>query len=88
MNEAIGDGAKIPSYPGLVDSLDYEAELGVVLGKDAFQVKREDAFDYVFGYTVLNDVSARNIQTRHKQWYFGKSMGWIYPDGAISGNRG
>lgn len=74
VNEAIGDGAKIPSYPGLVDSLDYEAELGVVLGKDAFQVKREDAFDYVFGYTVLNDVSARNIQTRHKQWYFGKSM--------------
>ncbi len=81
VNEAIGDGAKIPSYPGLVDSLDYEAELGVVLGKDAFQVKREDAFDYVFGYTVLNDVSARNIQTRHKQWYFGKSMDGFTPMG-------
>nr|WP_317428595.1 fumarylacetoacetate hydrolase family protein [uncultured Blautia sp.] len=81
VNEAIGDGAKIPSYPGLVDSLDYEAELGVVLGKDAFQVKREDAFDYVFGYTVLNDVSARNIQTRHKQWYFGKSLDGFTPMG-------
>ena len=81
VNEAIGDGAKIPSYPRLVDSLDYEAELGVILGKDAFQVKREDAFDYVFGYTVLNDVSARNIQTRHKQWYFGKSMDGFTPMG-------
>lgn len=81
VNEATPDGGEIPSYQGLVDSLDYEAELGVIIGKDAFQVKREDAFDYVFGYTVINDVSARNIQTRHKQWYFGKSMDGFTPMG-------
>lgn len=81
VNEAVPDGGKIPSYPGLVDSLDYEAELGVIIKKDAFQVKREDAFDYVFGYTVINDVSARNVQTRHKQWYFGKGMDGFTPMG-------
>lgn len=81
VNEATPDGGTIPSYPGLVDSLDYEAELGVIIGKDAFQVKKEEAFDYVFGYTVINDVSARNVQTRHKQWYFGKSMDGFTPMG-------
>lgn len=81
VNEATPDGGTIPSYQGLVESLDYEAELGVIIGKDAFQVKKEDAFDYVFGYTVINDVSARNIQTRHKQWYFGKSMDGFTPMG-------
>ena len=74
VNEATPDGGCIPSYPGLVDSLDYEAELAVIIGKEAKDVKKEDAFDYVFGYTVINDVSARNVQTRHKQWYFGKSL--------------
>ncbi len=64
----------IPSYPGYVDSLDYEVELGVVLGKDAKNVKPEDALKYVLGYTVFNDISARNLQTRHKQWYVGKSL--------------
>ncbi len=81
VNEATPDGGTIPSYPGLVDSLDYEAELGVIIGKDASHVSREDAFDYVFGYTVINDVSARNVQTRHKQWYFGKSMDGFTPMG-------
>ena len=73
-SEAIGPGAVIPSYPGYVDSLDYEVELGVVLGKDAKNVKPEDALKYVLGYTVFNDISARNLQTRHKQWYVGKSL--------------
>jgi 2-keto-4-pentenoate hydratase/2-oxohepta-3-ene-1,7-dioic acid hydratase in catechol pathway len=73
-SEAIGPGALIPSYPGYVDSLDYEVELGVVLGKDAKNVKPAEALKYVFGYTVFNDISARNLQTRHKQWYVGKSL--------------
>ncbi|MBQ6047813.1 MAG: fumarylacetoacetate hydrolase family protein [Oscillospiraceae bacterium] len=73
-SEAIGPGAVIPSYPGYVDSLDYEVELGVVLGKDAKNVKPEDALKYVLGYTVFNDISARDLQTRHKQWYVGKSL--------------
>lgn len=81
VNEAVADGGSIPAYTGLVDSLDYESELAVIIGKDAKNVSEEDAFDYVFGYTILNDVSARNIQTRHKQWYFGKSMDGFTPMG-------
>ena len=78
---ATGDGDYIPSYPELVDSLDYEVELAVIIGKDAKNVAKEDAFDYVFGYTIMNDVSARNLQTRHKQWYFGKSLDGFTPLG-------
>jgi 2-keto-4-pentenoate hydratase/2-oxohepta-3-ene-1,7-dioic acid hydratase in catechol pathway len=64
-----------------VDSLDYECELGVIIGKDAKNVKTEDAAEYIFGYTIVNDVSARNLQTRHKQWYFGKSLDGFTPIG-------
>lgn len=78
---APGTGAGISAYEGLVDSLDYEAELAVILGKDALNVSREEALDYVFGYTVLNDISARNLQTRHKQWYLGKSLDGFTPMG-------
>ncbi|MDR3596182.1 fumarylacetoacetate hydrolase family protein [Clostridium sp.] len=78
---ATGDGDYIPSYPALVDSLDYEVELAVIIGKDAKNVTKEDTFDYVFGYTIMNDVSARNLQTRHKQWYFGKSLDGFTPMG-------
>lgn len=78
---ATGDGDDIPSYPELVDSLDYEVELAVIIKKDAKNVAKEDAFDYVFGYTIMNDVSARNLQTRHKQWYFGKSLDGFTPMG-------
>ena len=56
----------IPMYD-FVDSLDYEAELGVIIGKDAFHVSKEEAGDYIFGYTVINDVSGRNVQKRHQQ---------------------
>ena len=70
----------IPVYD-FVDSLDYEVELGVVLGKDAKKVTRENALDCVFGYTIINDISARNIQEEHKQWYFGKSLDGFCPMG-------
>lgn len=81
VNVATGDGAPIPRYAQLVDSLDYENELGVILGRDAWQVREEDAEQYIFGYTVINDVSARNLQTGHKQWYFGKSLDGFTPMG-------
>lgn len=71
----------IPRYEGLVERLDYEAELAVIIGKTARNVKAENAGDYVFGYTVLNDVSARDLQTGHKQWYFGKSLDGFTPLG-------
>ena len=70
----VGPGGEIDPHFDIVDGLDYEAELAVVLGKDAYRVSKEDAFDYVLGYSVLNDVSARNLQKEHKQFYFGKSL--------------
>lgn len=81
VSTATGSGDFISAYEGLVDSLDYEAELGVILGKDAKDVSQEEAKAYIFGYTVINDVSARNLQTRHKQWYRGKSLDGFTPMG-------
>lgn len=81
VNEAIADGQPIPSHKDLVDSLDYEAELAVIIGKDARDLSPEQVKDYLFGYTIINDVSARNIQNRHKQWYFGKSLDGFTPMG-------
>ena len=81
VNRATGPKEDIPSYQGLVDSLDYESELGVILKKDVKNIAKEDALDAVFGYTVINDVSARNLQTRHKQWYVGKSLDGFTPMG-------
>ena len=71
----------IPRYAALVERLDYEAELAVIIGRAAKNVKAEDAGAYVFGYTVLNDVSARDLQTGHKQWYFGKGLDGFAPMG-------
>ena len=76
-----GPGAPIPAHRELTERLDYENELAVILGKDARDVAPEQAAEYVFGYTVLNDVSARDVQTRHKQWYFGKSLDGFTPMG-------
>lgn len=81
VNRATATGETIPSYEGLVDSLDYEVELGVVLGRDVKGVSEDEALDSVFGYTIINDVSARNLQTRHKQWYLGKSLDGFTPMG-------
>lgn len=81
VNQAVADGDCIPSHLDIVDSLDYEVELAVIIRKDAKNVTKENAFDYIFGYTIINDVSARNIQTRHKQWYFGKSLDGFLPMG-------
>lgn len=80
VNRANDPEGLIPMYD-FVDSLDYEAELGVVIGKDAFGVSAEEAQDYIFGYTVINDVSGRNVQKRHQQWYLGKSLDGYTPMG-------
>ena len=81
VTEAVPPDGFIESHPGLVERLDYEAELAVVIGRTARNVSAEDAADYIFGYTILNDVSARVLQTRHKQWYFGKGLDGFTPIG-------
>jgi len=54
--------------------VDYEAELAVIIGKQGINIEREDALDYIYGYTVLNDVTSRDLQSNHQQWYKGKSL--------------
>lgn len=81
VNRCTGHLEGIPAHEDIVDSLDYEAELAVVIGRDAYHVPKEEARKYIFGYSVVNDVSARNVQTRHQQWYFGKSLDGFFPMG-------
>lgn len=81
VNYATGDKGEIPRHANLVERLDYEVELAVIIGKDAYHVSREDARKYIFGYTIINDVSARDVQNRHTQWYFGKSLDGFFPMG-------
>lgn len=81
VNRAVADGEEIDGHFNIVEGLDYEAELAVVIGKDAKNIAESDVFEYVFGYTVLNDISARNLQTAHKQWYFGKGLDDFTPVG-------
>ena len=71
----------IPAHKNLTNQLDYEAELAVIIKKDAKDVKPGEVKDYIFGYTIMNDVSAREVQTEHKQWYFGKSLDGFTPLG-------
>ena len=67
----------------LTDAVDYEVELGVVIGRDALNVSEADALDYVFGYTVVNDITARDIQQQENQWLRCKSFDDFTPVGPV-----
>lgn len=77
----IGPNAKIPSHPGVSSQLDYEAEFAVVIGKAGRGIKKADAFKHVFGYTIVNDFTARDLQQKHRQWFIGKSLDGFCPMG-------
>jgi len=77
----IGPGDEIDSSLDSDNSVDYEGELTVVIGKQGRKISPEKAFDYVFGYTIINDVTARATQQRHKQWFLGKSFDTFCPMG-------
>ncbi|MEH7444460.1 fumarylacetoacetate hydrolase family protein [Bacillus sp. JJ1122] len=77
----IGHKATILDHKEVTEQLDYEGELAVVIGKQGIGIKREDALDYVFGYTIINDVTARDLQARHKQFFIGKSLDTTCPMG-------
>ena len=81
VNEALPDGGEIESHSHLDEQLDYEAELAVIIGKDAKNVPADKVRDYIFGYTIINDVSARVLQRNHKQFYFAKSLDSFTPMG-------
>ncbi|MFG5776969.1 fumarylacetoacetate hydrolase family protein [Comamonas sp. J-3] len=73
------DDVHIPS--AVSEQIDYEAELAVVIGKGGKNIARDDAMTHVFGYTVVNDVTARDVQMRHGQWDMGKSFDTFCPMG-------
>ncbi len=77
-NTLIGDGDAI-RIPSITKQVDYEAELGVVIGTRASRVSRDDALGHVRGYVVANDVSARDLQFADGQWIRGKSLDTFLP---------
>ena len=79
-NTLIGDGDPI-RIPSISEQVDYEAELGVVIGRRASRVSKEDALDYVRDYVVANDVSGRDLQFSDGQWVRGKSLDTFLPVG-------
>lgn len=80
---SIGTGDVILNHKEITDSLDYEVELAVVIGKKGKNIPLEDAQDYIFGYTIGNDISVRNIQMKHTQWFKGKSFDTCCPLGPV-----
>jgi 2-keto-4-pentenoate hydratase/2-oxohepta-3-ene-1,7-dioic acid hydratase in catechol pathway len=65
----------------VTSELDYEVELAVIIGRGGRAIPREQAFDHVWGYTIVNDVTARDLQRDHKQWLLGKSLDTFAPMG-------
>ena len=77
----IGPGEPIPAHLDPTNSVDYENELVVVIGRGGRGISKARAFDHVYGYTIANDVTARTLQHRHKQWFIGKSIDGFCPLG-------
>jgi len=77
----IGPLETIPLHSEVTENLDYEGELAIVIGKTGKGIKKADALDHIFGYTIINDVTARDMQFRHKQYFIGKSLDGSCPMG-------
>ena len=82
-NSLNGHGCEVPLPQRLSEEVDYEGELGVVIGRAAKNVTPEEALDYVFGYTAVNDITARNIQFSEPQWSRCKSFDGFTPVGPV-----
>ena len=89
-DKVTGPQEGINSHSEITQELDYEVELAVIIGREAKNIPPEEVEDYIFGYTILNDISARDIQRKHNQWLRGKSLDtftvmgpWIVEKGAI-----
>lgn len=77
----VGPRADVKLPVGISDQIDYESELAVVMGTGGRNISRDDAMKHVFGYTIINDVTARDVQMRHQQWDLGKSFDTFCPMG-------
>jgi 2-keto-4-pentenoate hydratase/2-oxohepta-3-ene-1,7-dioic acid hydratase in catechol pathway len=74
---------EVPRHRGVTEQLDWEVELGVIIGRAGRNIATADALGHVFGYTVINDITARDLQQRHTQWFKGKSLDGSCPMGPM-----
>ncbi|CAM2157346.1 Oxaloacetate tautomerase YisK [Pararobbsia alpina] len=77
----IATGEQVDLHPDVTSAVDYEGELGVVIGREGSHISKESAFQHVWGYTIINDVTARDRQKNHKQWFLGKALDTFCPMG-------
>ncbi|ALS78051.1 MULTISPECIES: fumarylacetoacetate hydrolase family protein [Planococcus] len=75
------DGETVSVHSDVTDSYDYEGELAVIIGKAGHKIPKQMAYDYVFGYTIANDLTARDLQQKHQQYFLGKSLSGSCPLG-------
>jgi 2-keto-4-pentenoate hydratase/2-oxohepta-3-ene-1,7-dioic acid hydratase in catechol pathway len=80
-SSVIAPDAAIELHPSITQKVDYEAELAVIIGKGGRGISKEDAYAHIWGYTIVNDVTARDLQKNHKQWFLGKSLDTFAPMG-------
>lgn len=83
----IAPGEPIPAWQRYTQKLDYEAELALIIGRNGRDIAPADAWDHVFGYTAINDVSARDLQKDHHQWFRAKSLDGFAPMGPVVVHR-
>jgi 2-keto-4-pentenoate hydratase/2-oxohepta-3-ene-1,7-dioic acid hydratase in catechol pathway len=80
-------GSSVIIDPKVSQAIDYEAELAVIIGKSGRGIAKKDALDHVWGYTIINDVTARDLQARYSQWLIGKSQDTFCPMGPFAVTR-
>ncbi len=83
----IGPGDPVPAHSGVTERLDYEGEVAIVVGRGGRDIDPSGAWEHVFGYTAINDLSARDLQARHRQWFRGKSLDGTAPMGPLLVHR-
>jgi len=83
----IGAADAIEYDPGVSSAIDYEVELAVIIGKPGRGIARGQALEHVWGYTIVNDVTARDLQGRYSQWLIGKSQDTFCPMGPVAVSR-
>jgi 2-keto-4-pentenoate hydratase/2-oxohepta-3-ene-1,7-dioic acid hydratase in catechol pathway len=77
----VGPGDTVSLHSHITSAVDYEVELTLVIGKGGRDIPKESAFDHIWGYTIVNDVTARDRQRNHKQWFMGKALDTFCPMG-------
>ncbi|MBN3761415.1 fumarylacetoacetate hydrolase family protein [Burkholderia sp. Ac-20365] len=77
----VGPNDAVSTHPQITNKVDYEGEIAVVIGRAGRDIKRADAAGYIWGFTIINDVTARDRQKNHRQWFLGKSLDTFCPMG-------